>query len=77
MDTSNFIDTIISANEVELKFIKKEGKNSFNYEVKRGIVDNSTVKYLKDKFSSIIEQYNSHSFNNYDIISYNKANMFK
>lgn len=74
MDTSNFIDTIISANEVELKFIKKEGKNSFNYEVKRGIVDNSTVKYLKDKFSSIIEQYNSHSFNNYDIISYNKSN---
>ena len=55
MDTANIIDTIVRANEIQLKFIKKEGKNSYNYEVKQGIIDNSTVKYLKDKFSLIPE----------------------
>ena len=73
MDTANIIDTIVRANEIQLKFIKKEGKNSYNYEVKQGIIDNSTVKYLKDKFSLLIEEFRNLNFNDYNIGSYNKT----
>lgn len=72
MDTSTFIDTIVRANEVELKFIKKRSASSFNYDVKRGIIDNSLVTHFANKFTQVMEKFNNLSFNEYGITSYNK-----